>query len=133
DDAEWLDASEVLAPPGGDSVCGRDVALIVLSECIDAKSATPIAPDLDTDVARQETYAAVGYGVSHRGADDAGLRRRRDRLHVVCVGDSCGSGQIEEGEWRGDHGICSGDSGGPALDEDGHVIGVTSRGPAGCD
>ncbi len=36
-------------------------------------------------------------------------------------------------EWRGDHGICNGDSGGPAIDGDGFVIGVTSRGPMGCD
>ena len=36
-------------------------------------------------------------------------------------------------EWRGDHGVCNGDSGGPALDRQGFVIGVTSRGPAGCE
>jgi hypothetical protein len=40
---------------------------------------------------------------------------------------------VEADEWRGDHGICNGDSGGPAIDGEGFVIGVTSRGPAGCD
>src|SRR5690606_17661478 len=30
-------------------------------------------------------------------------------------------------------GACKGDSGGPALDDNGHVIGVLSRGAEGCD
>ena len=114
-------------------MCGHDVALVVLASCVDRRRATPLPPRLDASPQREEAYTAIGYGVTSDGDDDVGLRRRRDALHVVCVGGSCSSGQVEEGEWRGDHGICSGDSGGPAIDGHGFVIGVTSRGPSGCE
>ena len=65
--------------------------------------------------------------------DGAGRRRRRDGLRVVCVGDDCSSSNITGHEWQGDYGICSGDSGSPAIDGDHHVFGITSRGPKGCD
>jgi hypothetical protein len=35
-------------------------------------------------------------------------------------------------EWVGPGGACSGDSGGPAIDAEGRVIGVLSRGKDGC-
>jgi hypothetical protein len=132
DDTTWVLAAEISTPPGSDAVCGRDVALVRLSSSIGAGT-TPIAPRLDASVQPLEAYAAIGYGTSGQGAHDGGVRRRRDRLRVVCVGESCGSGQVEEPEWRGDHGVCNGDSGGPALDANGGVMGVTSRGPVGCD
>lgn len=132
-DTDWLPAVEVVSPPGPRLVCGHDVALVVLASSIDRRRAAPLAPLLDASPHREEPYAAVGYGVTSDGDDDAGLRRRRDYLRVVCVGDSCSSGQVADAEWRGNHGICSGDSGGPALDGRGFVIGVTSRGPSGCE
>lgn len=39
---------------------------------------------------------------------------------------------VKTSEWIGDTGICSGDSGGPALDSQNRVVGVTSRGGANC-
>ncbi|MFT3766579.1 MAG: trypsin-like serine protease [Minicystis sp.] len=132
DEVTWERAAQVITPPGSDGVCGRDVALIVL-ESPTSEAASPLVPRLDDTVLPDEPYAAVGYGRSSGDAEDGGLRRRRDELRVVCVGDDCGSRQVDDGEWRGDHGICNGDSGGPALDADGSVIGVTSRGPAGCE
>jgi hypothetical protein len=132
-DAEWVTAREVIVPPGPPNVCGRDVALLVLASCIDGDHAAPLSPKLDTLPDRGEMYSAIGFGASQTNGGDAGDRRRREALHVVCVGGACGSRQIEDGEWRGDHGICSGDSGGPAVDGQGLVIGVTSRGPKGCD
>jgi hypothetical protein len=131
DGVAWARASQVIAPPGGNVVCGRDVALVVLSAPMPGGVA-PLAPRLDDPVRAGESYTAVGYG---RNGDrgDGGRRRRRDRLEILCVGDACGTRQVEDAEWRGDHGICRGDSGGPAIDEAGLVIGVTSRGPAGCE
>jgi hypothetical protein len=131
-DADWLHVTEVVRP-AGNSVCGNDVALLMLATSVDPESALPIPPRLDELPAREEEYAAVGYGTTSGDSDDAGLRRRRNALRVVCVGDACSSRQVEAAEWRGDHGICNGDSGGPAIDEEGFVIGVTSRGPKGCD
>ncbi len=132
-EADWLHVTSVFSPPGPRRVCGHDVALVVLASSIDRQRVAPLRPLLDASPQREEPYAAIGYGVTSDGDDDAGLRRRRDALRVVCVGRSCSSGQVEEDEWRGDHGICSGDSGGPALDGRGYVIGVTSRGPSGCE
>ncbi len=132
-DADWLPVTEVHPPPGARAVCGQDVALIVLAAPVDPERAAPMPPLLEASPARDEGYSAIGYGATEGGGDDAGLRRRRDALHVVCVGDACRSGQVAEPEWRGDHGVCNGDSGGPAVDRRGFVIGVTSRGPSGCE
>src|SRR6185369_3211784 len=52
-------------------------------------------------------------------------------LSVACEPGSCGDG-VESTEFRGETGICSGDSGGPALDSDGKVLGVVSRGGPDC-
>jgi hypothetical protein len=124
----------VHVPTGDPTVCGRDIALIALREPLTPDEATPIAPRLDLSVEDQEVYSAIGYGTSAEDIDDAGIRRRRDALAVACVGPSCGSSEHVDGrEWRGDHGVCDGDSGGPGLDAEGTLIGVTSRGPLGCD
>jgi hypothetical protein len=134
EDTVWRTARQVLAPPGDPDVCGRDLALVVLSEPVPAEEATPLEPRLDEEVASYETYSAIGYGASGHELADSGFRRRRDGLMVTCVGTSCASqGYVDGREWRGDHGICNGDSGGPAIDPEGRVMGVTSRGPMGCD
>ncbi|APR84708.1 Trypsin-2 precursor [Minicystis rosea] len=130
DDVEWAAAAQVITPPGPSRVCGRDVALVILDHPLEAP---PIDPRLDDGVLAEEAYAAIGYGRSSGERNDGGQRRRRDRLHVICVGEDCDSKQVADSEWRGDHGICNGDSGGPAIDATGAVIGVTSRGPAGCE
>jgi hypothetical protein len=130
----WRSAREVLIPSGGDGVCGRDVALLVLSEPVPMDEAIPMAPRLDHRPDLEEAYSALGYGTTGEDSGDGGFRRRRDDLRVACVGETCESDKYLAGhEWRGDHGVCSGDSGGPALDAEEHVIGVTSRGPLGCD
>jgi MYXO-CTERM domain-containing protein len=69
-----------------------------------------------------QKYSAVGFGLP-----EAGRRMRLDGLQVQCL-DDCPPGQINaKREWGGDKGLMSGDSGGPALDLDGRVIGVASR------
>ncbi len=130
----WLPARSVEAPPGLPIVCGRDMALVLLDDVVPADEAIPIPPRLDSEPTLAEPYSAVGFGSTFQGGKDGGTRRRRDGLIVLCTGAECGSPDHVDGtEWRGDHGVCSGDSGGPALDRQGRVIGVTSRGPAGCD
>ncbi|WP_437620960.1 trypsin-like serine protease [Sorangium sp. So ce1151] len=132
-DDPWIAARAVLSPPDGNAVCGRDLALVVLSSPIRASEVTPLAPRLDRPPEDGEVYSAVGFGDTEGRARDGGDRRRRDGLRVECVGYGCGTQERVTGsEWRGESGICSGDSGGPALDVAGRIIGVTSRGPAGC-
>lgn len=130
--AEWLSVVEVITAPGPTGVCGRDLALLVLGSEVDDR-VKPTAPRLDRDVEVDEVFAGIGYGVTSIRDQGAGLRRRRDALRVICAGSGCESRQVHGSEWRGDHGICSGDSGGPAIDRRGRLIGVTSRGPLGCD
>jgi len=132
-EATWTRAREVFTPPGSAAVCGRDIAMVVLSRPLPEDQATPLDPRIDHAPEEGEPYSAVGFGNTSGEDDNAGVRRRRDGLKVECVGYRCGtSEQVAGNEWRGDAGSCNGDSGGPAIDEDGRVLGITSRGPSGC-
>lgn len=123
-------ASEVRVPGEGVDTCGYDIALVVLSENVPASISTPAVPRIDRDVVPGEKYTAVGYGVNENG-DPNGSRMKLSGLTIACQPGSCGEG-VESTEFRGETGICSGDSGGPALDADGKVVGVVSRGGPDC-
>jgi hypothetical protein len=65
---------------------------------------------------------------------DVGSSRGRDGgltdFRCQCV-EGCGDAGIAPGsEWLGDRGLCEGDSGGPALDAHGALIGIGLRGGA---
>jgi hypothetical protein len=124
-------AAEVRVPDSGTDTCGYDVALIILDENVPAGLATPAVPRIDREVQPGELYTAVGYGENDAGLPTA-TRLEREGLSVACQPGSCGEG-VESTEFLGETGICSGDSGGPALDADGKVVGVVSRGGQGCD
>lgn len=126
-------AREVQVAPGGNDNCGFDVALIILNSNIPTSVATPAVPRIDRDVQTGEQYTAVGYGIADNGK--AGQRRYRPGLTVFCEPGRCGSSAssgIRENEFQGETGTCEGDSGGPAFDADGKVIGVDSRGSQDC-
>ncbi len=118
-------------------LCGNDMAILVLEENVPASDAVPYEPLLEGSLEPGLTYYAVGYGAVNGSGADAGTRRRRDDLTVTCE-DEAGCEAVEvpgvvDGEWTGSGGICSGDSGGPALDASNRVFGVTSRGDAECE
>ena len=128
--SKYVRVSDVYVPPESASVCGFDMALVVLKANIPADKAVPLIPRLKDDVLKGETYRAVGYGATDAAGSGAGTRRQRQGLKVSCVGEDCSPySQVNAREWEGDTGICQGDSGGPALDEQNRVIGVVSRGP----
>ena len=128
---------EVITQAGTPLLCGNDQAILLLEDNIDATEAKLLVPRVDSEIAKKDEYYAVGYGATQ---DDqigtgAGTRRRRDKLFIACPGAKCPSylkSSVTPEEFVGDEGICQGDSGGPALDLQNRVIGITSRGGAGC-
>lgn len=130
DDSTFFKAIDVRVPAQGEDTCGYDVALIILDQNVPSSISMPAVPRIDREVVPGEPYTAVGYGVNEDG-NSTGSRMQRDGLSIDCEPGSCGSG-VESTEFLGETGICSGDSGGPALDADGKVVGVVSRGGPDC-
>jgi hypothetical protein len=131
DPDDYLAVSAIHMPEQGDDLCGTDVALLVLETPL--ADLTPLVTRLDEPVAADETYSVVGYGVDEAApGEPSGERKRLDGLTVTCSGELCGDDDVRANEWVGSGGPCSGDSGGPALDAEGRVIGVVSRGKSGC-
>jgi hypothetical protein len=129
-DSPFFKAVDVRVPGQGVDTCGYDVALIILAQSVPATLSTPAIPRIDREVMPGEIYTAVGYGEDASGASNS-TRMERQGLSIACEPGSCGGG-VESTEFLGDTGICSGDSGGPALDADGKVVGVVSRGGPDC-
>ncbi|MEB2310758.1 MAG: S1 family peptidase [Sorangiineae bacterium] len=142
DQSAYVGSSEVRVPSEGSDACGFDVALIILSKPIPASQATPYVPRVDQEVVVGEPYTAIGFGQTSDGSQNSGgTRMQRGGLRVswhageslpeVCGSTMCGYG-LASSEWQGETGVCSGDSGGPAIDAENRVIGVVSRGSQGC-
>jgi hypothetical protein len=128
-------AQVVLPPQAGNEVCGKDIAMLRLAGNIPGNIAQPIEPRLMNEVVNDEQFAAIGYGLrdpNDRNGETVGQRMGVSDAQVFCAGVSCGADFVAQGEWVGESPVCSGDSGGPALDRDGRVAGVTSRGDAAC-
>ena len=129
--------SEVRTTPGAE-VCGADLALVILQgEGVPTSVASPIVPRLDEPSHTDEAFDAVGYGITDPDDDSGetfGQRLRVQDLRVACVGGSaeCDRLSATDSEWAALSPVCGGDSGGPALDDAGRVIGVASRGDEDC-
>ncbi|MBX7197340.1 MAG: S1 family peptidase [Sandaracinaceae bacterium] len=112
--------------PNDPSFCGGDLAALVLGEALPDEEAKPLSLRTEHEVQNSEPFTAVGFGRDGTEAP-SGTRRRREDLRVSCVGLGCRSAQLTELEWLGEGAVCEGDSGGPAIDVDGRVIGIASR------
>lgn len=125
----------VVTPPSR-SLCGNDIALLRLSDNVPATQAVPIVPRVDSRPTTEELFDAIGYGIQDPDDDQgqtAGERMRANDNLVGCVGAfECNGTGATGTEWAAEAPICSGDSGGPALDAQGRVIGVASRGDPDC-
>jgi MYXO-CTERM domain-containing protein len=123
--------------PSATAVCGNDIAVMILAENIPASVATALIPRLDDRPRVNERFDAVGYGIQNAEDDlgmTAGVRMRANGNAVYCVGESsaCDGTDATISEWIAEVPICSGDSGGPALDTEGRVFGVASRSNEDC-
>lgn len=132
DPNDYVPVAEIRMPAElNDDLCGTDVVLLRLDEPL--PNIVPLTPRVEEPVTADEAYSAVGYGIDESLPDKpSGVRKRADDFAVTCNGATCGVSDVRDNEWVGNGGPCSGDSGGPALDAEGRVIGVVSRGRAGC-
>jgi hypothetical protein len=135
-DASYVRASQLRVLGESEQICGFDIALIILEGSGMPGSVRPITPRLEIAPEPTESFSVVGYGLTD--PDDPrsdGTRQRVDGSVVLCAGDGCdSSGSIRDSEWASRNApVCSGDSGGPALDSAGRVFGVASRGDLDCE
>ncbi len=128
--------AQIWVPESNGDVCGKDIALLLLSgNGIPTGVAKPIEPGLTAEVKPDALFAAIGYGLqdpNDQQGETAGHRIGVDDAQVFCAGTACGTPMATASEWIADSPVCSGDSGGPALDQAGRVVGVTSRGDPQC-
>ena len=108
------------------TLCNRDFAFVVLDRDVDG----PIARLRLGSAAMYERVTAVGWGVTETGLLPA-TRMERPGLRLLAAGPSLypsdpkqgiGDAEVFVGE-----SACVGDSGSPALTENGVVVGVASR------
>lgn len=124
---QYLRASELIPlPMVGESECDRDLALVILKNDVDPATSHLAEPRF-APVAVDEGYSIVGYGETTSGVG-IGTRRRLDGLAVACAGD-CKNVAMGATEWLGHPALAHtggrpGDSGSPALDAEGRIIGV---------
>jgi trypsin len=124
--ANLFPVREIVVPDDDGALCGADIALLILNGQFNDTIA-PIAPRLGEPTAAGEAFTAVGFGTALT-AGGAGIRRARADVQVVCGSDQCGAPDVlTNTEFLGEQGVCEGDSGGPALDSNGEVLGVASR------
>jgi hypothetical protein len=119
----WHKVTSVITPTD-DTVCGNDIALLVLNDVVDGAEAKPAIPgvqypmgDLNRYVRR---FTAVGYGNASPQGFSAGTRRILRNIAVVCIpGDDIAPcpPQIVENEFVGSDGTCEGDSGSSAFED----------------
>jgi len=124
--ASLFPVREIVVPDDDGALCGADIALLILNGEFN-DTITPIAPRLGEPTEAGEAFTAVGFGTALT-AGGAGIRRARPDVQVVCGSDQCAAPDVlTTTEFLGEQGVCEGDSGGPALDSNGEVLGVASR------
>jgi secreted trypsin-like serine protease len=105
----------------GDGANGGDLALLSLASDV---GLPPLEIAASAPTAGQ-AIRIVGFGYTEAGA--GGLLGTRHEGSASIVAVASGTFTSEGAQWT-----CTGDSGGPAIDTSGRVLGVTSIGPRNC-
>jgi hypothetical protein len=129
---QYLEVAEVFSLPDGATrpACGGDIVALRLAG---PGGPAPIEPGFEP-VEVDDLLSVVGFGNRAPSDDMSAGQRRRDTARVIDVGERAvdrSSGIVGMGpeDFAVDRGPCAGDSGGPAIDSRGHLVGVMSRGP----
>jgi hypothetical protein len=119
---------------GSTVMCSHDIALVVLDRDIPRARVAAVRA---TPPVVGEMTTAIGYGEVDEGVLSR-VRRERSNIPVLSVGATAldyrrSTGAVmhiggQPGELVTGEAICDGDSGGPLLDTQGRIVGVTSRG-----
>ena len=113
--------ASILVPPEP-VLCEQDIAVIILDRSV--TSIVPLRVRTGPAPSPGQLVRAVGFGRrgDHLGA---GKKYARNNIPITWVGAS---------EFTVDEAVCSGDSGGPALDQaSGDIVGVVSAGGETCE
>lgn len=112
---------------GGKNLCNHDIALVLLKEPV--KDAKIASIRLDGDVTKGDKLTAIGWGVTDK-SPFPDIRQQRSGIAIVGVGpDDSDMMSVPPNEFEVGESICSGDSGGPAINEGtGAIVGIVSRG-----
>ncbi|MCB9555260.1 MAG: S1 family peptidase [Deltaproteobacteria bacterium] len=131
----YLKVAEILSLPNGATrpICGADVVALVLAQ---PATIAAVAPLLDPAVAMGDAITVVGFGESSPLDDKTSGTRKRSVAKVIHVGKRAanifaGVMSMADDDFALDQGPCGGDSGGPALNALGRLVGVMSRGNFG--
>lgn len=119
--AELVALGREIVTPKSDQLCDHDIAAVVLDR--DVENVAPLKISKDAPL-RGDAIRAVGFGKT--GDDgESGVKLLRDHVKIL---------DVMPAEFLVGEATCSGDSGGPALDEStGEILGVVSRGGPSCD
>jgi MYXO-CTERM domain-containing protein len=119
-------------------ICKEDLAFMVLDRELQGVAIAPMR--LDNPVERYEELSVVGYGLPTNPAEVPpgyeAQRLRRDDVAVEAVGRRNGQAEgtyyARPGTFSLGESVCMGDSGGPALSDQGAVVGVYSTNSVSC-
>ncbi len=143
--SEGWHAIERVVRPAGNTICGHDIALLVLTDVIAESEAKPVIPGVQYPMGDRRyarSFAAIGFGNEAPTGASAGIRRIREKIDVLCIPGNealpCPP-SLPTGEFISDDGTCQGDSGSSALEttsfNSGRPVsfGVLSRGTESTD
>jgi V8-like Glu-specific endopeptidase len=132
--ASFYYVSKIIVPSGTNqtTVCGNDIALLVLSKNIQLSQYVEpaLAPPLTDHRSWATTVTAIGYGIetpTDTSGTTAGTRRIRQNISLACIpndttftdcfADPSAKQLLTASEFESGDGTCEGDSGSSAFDQ----------------